>query len=203
MKKIFALLIAVVLLFSGCSSGITRDEIEDTVWDFTEALKVYDRDEMSGYLTQFPDNSPYIYIDDIFNDAEYIALYQTLFSDITYKIKSVEKNHAVVEYTIPDVQKLFATTSAHVLSLTLSNEMLAQKLAENEMTGINFIRELMRMYANTGDNVEIMTKEFTLTFQQEAGKTVIVCDDSLRALITGNFFLSKSITKESIENSAD
>ncbi|PWM38726.1 MAG: hypothetical protein DBX52_06555 [Clostridiales bacterium] len=173
--------------------------MEETTALFTEALREYNREEMAVYLTQFPDNTAYVYLDDIFNDTGYIELYRMLYPNITYSIQSFEKNRAVIEYTMPNIQKLYTNVSAAVLNLALTDETLQQKLAENDENGIILIREMMLYYASSGNGIENMTQQFTLTFQKKEGRIVIVCDDALRALITGNFFLSKNMTQESIE----
>lgn len=201
MRKLAVLLAAVIVLLTcgGCSSGVSREAMEETTALFTEALREYNREEMAVYLTQFPDNTAYVYLDDIFNDTGYIELYRMLYPNITYSIQSFEKNRAVIEYTMPNIQKLYTNVSAAVLNLALTDETLQQKLAENDENGIILIREMMLYYASSGNGIENMTQQFTLTFQKKEGRTVIVCDDALRALITGNFFLSKNMTQESIE----
>ena len=139
--------------------------MEETTALFTEALREYNREEMAVYLTQFPDNTAYVYLDDIFNDTGYIELYRMLYPNITYSIQSFEKNRAVIEYTMPNIQKLYTNVSAAVLNLALTDETLQQKLAENDENGIILIREMMLYYASSGNGIENMTQQFTLTFQ--------------------------------------
>lgn len=197
MKRIVLILLSAVLIFSltGCGSRQSEDE-EEVLAAFTEALRVYDREAMTALLTEFPDNTAYVYLDDIFNDEAYILLYQTLYSDITYAVRSREKNRIVAEYTMPDVQTLYAGVSAAVLNLALTDETLQEKLQENDENALILIQQTMLSWAKQEDMVETMTQEYTLSFTEKDGKTVIVCDDELRALITGNFFLSKKTTLE-------
>lgn len=200
MKRFILLLLATVMLFSmaGCSSRVPQTDMEATLSRFTEALKVYDRDQMTTMLTEFPDNSEYVYLDDIFNDDPYIELYRVLFADITYEIKSAQKNKLIVAYTMPDVQNLYSTVSSLALQLAMSDESFQDKLAENDENGIVFIQEMMLYLALQGKEIETMTQEFTLTFKEAEQLPVIVCNDELRALITGNFFLSKNMKQSEI-----
>ncbi len=202
MKRFFLLVVITVMLLSltGCGVGVTDHQMEKTLSQFTEALKEYDRDAMAALLTEFPDNSAYVYLDDIFNDDAYIKLYQTLFSEITYEIKSCEKNQIVAEYSMPNIQELYSTVTALILQMALSDENLSQKLAEDDQNGIILIQETMLSFAEESHYVETMEQEFTLTFTEVGGKTVIECNDELRALITGNFFLSKSTTLDEVNN---
>lgn len=201
MKRIISLLIiAVIMVLSvcGCSPSIRKTAMEQTLSTFTEALKVFDREAMSAVLTAFPDNNGYVYLDDIFNDDPYVKLYQLLFADITYEIKSMEKNRAVVIYHMPDVQNLFISVSAAVMELAMTDENLQNKLVEDEKNGIVLIQEMMLSLAEQGKEIKEMSQEFTLTFTVQDNKTVIVCNDELRALVTGNFFLSKCMTVNEI-----
>jgi hypothetical protein len=202
MKRILTLLIAVTILLSvcGCSSSVEKTAMEQTLSTFTEALKRYDREAMGQVLTAFPDNSGYVYLDDIFNDDPYIELYQHLYADITYNVESLEKNRAVVTYHMPNVQNLFMSVSAMVMNLAMSDANLQEKLIENDENGIILIQEMMLSLAEQGNSIEEMSQKFTLTFTEQEGKTLIVCNDELRALITGNFFLSKSMTVDEIES---
>ena len=97
---------------------------------------------------------------------------------------------------MPDVQTLYAGVSAAVLNLALTDETLQEKLQENDENALILIQQTMLSWAEQEDMVETMTQEYTLSFTEKDGKTVIVCDDELRALITGNFFLSKKTTLE-------
>ena len=70
MKRIVAI---VVLLCVLCSfSSCRRDESQ--IERLFEGLKAYDRAVMSEVLTDFPNNSEYVYLDDIFNDEKYSVL---------------------------------------------------------------------------------------------------------------------------------
>ena len=131
--------------------------------------------------------------DDIFNDAKYQELYRLLYTDITYAIKSTKNNRITAEFTMPNVQKLYANAAAMVTNLAFMDETLVDKLNENEENGIILIQELMLEMAKQDGKVETMEQEFTLSFAENNGKVVIVCDDELKALLTGNFFLSKNV----------
>lgn len=206
MKRFVLFLLAAVMLFSmaGCSGRLSQTEMEATLSDFTEALREYDRDAMTELLTEFPDNSAYVYLDDIFNDDPYIELYRVLFPDITYEIQAVKGNKLTVKYTMPNVQGLYSTVSALALQMAMSDESFQEKLSENDENGIVFIQEMMLYLALQGEDVETMTEEFTLTFKERGDQAVIVCNDELRALMTGNFFLSKNMREDEIgESSAD
>lgn len=192
MKRFVLLLTVVAILLSSCSYNVKNKE--DTLEQFTEALRVYDREAMTDLLTEFPDKTPYVYLDDIFNDDKYIELYRILYPEITYAVTSSENDRLVVEYTMPDVQALYTGVVAMVMNLAMSDESLVDKLDENEENGIILIQEMMLALARQGNSVTTTTREYTLSFKEENGKTVIVCDDELRALITGNFFLSKKST---------
>ncbi len=172
-------------------SGITTAD-EQVLEQFTVALKTYNKQAMAQLVTEFPDNTPYVYLDDIFNDEKYIELYRKLYTDITYAVKSAKNDRVTIEVTMPDVQQLYTETAAFVMNLALSDAELVKKLDENEENGIILIQEMMLAFAEQEGAVKTMTEEFTLTFTQREGKRLIVCDDELRALITGNFFLSKN-----------
>ncbi len=200
MKRFLSFLLVAVLLLSSC--GRTLNNKEETLAEFTDALKVYDRDAMSALLTEFPDKSQYVYLDDIFNDAKYIELYRLLYSDIDYKVKSSSKNQIVAEFTMPDIKSLYTGVVAIVMNIAISDQTLVDKLDENEENGIILTQEMMLTLAKQGKAAS-MTKEYTLTFTEKDGKTVIACDDELRALMTGDFFLSKNTTLEEVNNSTD
>lgn len=189
MKRIvaFIVMILVTLSLSACKYDAA------TIDRLFEGLKAYDRSIMSEVLTEFPDNSGYVYLDDIFNDEKYIKIYQELYKDINYDIIKIDQYSAKVKVKMPNVQKLFTDVSAWVLSSALEDAELSNKLAENDYNGIILIQELMYAYA-TNDNYEIetMDAEFNLRFEEGGGKRYIRCDEELRALITGNFYLSKN-----------
>ncbi len=191
MKRIILLVLAFALLLTSCGIGTSAEA--RTLEKFTEAMKIYDKQAMMELLTAFPDKSPYVYLDDIFNDAKYQDLYRLLYTDITYAIKSLKNNRITAEFTMPNVQKLYANAAAMVTNLAFVDETLVEKLNENEENGIILIQELMLEMAKQENNVEIMKQEFTLSFAEKNGKIVIVCDDELKALLTGNFFLSKNV----------
>lgn len=191
MKRIILLVLAFVLLLTSCGIGTSAEE--QTLERFTEAMRIYDKQAMAELLTAFPDKSPYVYLDDIFNDAKYQELYRLLYTDITYAIKSTKNNRITAEFTMPNVQKLYANAAAMVTNLAFMDETLVDKLNENEENGIILIQELMLEMAKQDGKVETMEQEFTLSFAENNGKVVIVCDDELKALLTGNFFLSKNV----------
>ena len=191
MKRIALLIIASVLLLTSC--GIRNSAEARTLARFTEALKRYDKPAMTEMLTAFPDKTPYVYLDDIFNDPKYQELYRLLYTDITYAVKSKENNRLTVEFTMPNIQMLYANAAAMVTNLAFMDETLVDKLNENEENGIILIQELMLEMARQEGKVETMKQKFTLSFAEKNGETLIVCDDELKALLTGNFFLSKSV----------
>ena len=199
MKRFFLLLIAAVMLISsaGCSVSIDESKMNDTLTLFTNALKVYDRDAMTLLVTEFPDKTEYVYLDDIFNDEPYINLYRILFSDITYEIKSCEKNRIIAEFTMPNVQQLYSTVLAEVFQMVMSNEELQAKLDEDDQNGVILTQEMMLSLAINGE-YETMIQEFTLTFKEKEDRVILVCDDQFRALITGNFFLSRNISQSDV-----
>lgn len=193
MKRIVAI---VVLLCVLCSFSSCR-RYESQIERLFEGLKVYDRAVMSEVLTDFPNNSEYVYLDDIFNDEKYIKIYQALYNDIEYEIIKLDQYSAKIQVRMPDIQKLFTDVSAWVLSAALEDTELSNKLAENDYNGVLLIQELMYAYA-TGENYEVQTMdaEFNLRFKEVGGKTYIESDEELRALITGNFYLSKNLRSE-------
>ncbi len=192
MKRFILLLAVFAIMLVSCSGAATAEK--QAFEQFSVALKTYNKQAMADLLTEFPDHTPYVYLDDIFNDQKYIELYRKLYTDITYAVKSTENDRITVEVIMPNVQKLYTDTAAYVMSLALTDPELVNKLDENEENGIILIQEMMLALAEQEGAVETMTEEFTLTFTEKEGKTVIVCDDQLRALITGNFFLSKNST---------
>ncbi len=197
MKRFLAFLMILLVLFSfsGCEKDLAKEEMEQTLSEFIGALKVYDREKMSALLTEFPDNSNYVYHDDIFNDEGYVKLYQSLYSNIVYSVKSFDDHTLTVEATMPNVQSLYTNVMGIVLQMTLEDPDLQAKLAENEENGSILVREMMLAYVQEGYEVQSFTKEFTLQFSEEGEKNLIVCDDALRTLMTGNFFLSKNSTQ--------
>lgn len=193
MKRIVAFLAMIVMLLS--LSACKHDTA--TIDRLFEGLKVYDRAVMSEVLTEFPDNSEYVYLDDIFNDEKYIKVYQALYKDIDYEIIKMDQYSAKVKVKMPNVQKLFTDVSAWVLSAALEDAELSNKLAENDYNGIILIQELMYAYATNGNyEVQTLETEFNLRFEEIDGRKCIVSDEELRALITGNFYLSKNTRGE-------
>jgi hypothetical protein len=190
-------LIAFIVLFSILLSLSACQKYEKQIDRLFEGLKTYDRSIMSEVLTEFPDNSSYVYLDDIFNDEKYIKIYQALFSDIEYEIIKTNSRSATVKVKMPDIQKLYSDVSAWALSAALEDPELSNKLAENDYNGIVLIQELMYAYATNGNyEMQTLESEFNLYFERVNGKEYILCDDQLRALITGNFYLSKNIRSE-------
>ena len=189
MKRIMAFLATIVMLLS--LSACKYDTA--TVDRLFEGIKNYDRSVMSEVLTEFPNNSEYVYLDDIFNDEKYIKVYQVLYEDIDYEIIKIDQYSAKVKVKMPNIQKLFTDVSAWVLSSALEDAQLSNKLAENDYNGIILIQELMYAYAtNENYEVEMLETEFNLRFKESGGKKYIQCDEEVRALITGNFYLSKN-----------
>ena len=189
MKRIvaFSAMIIMLLSLSACKYDTA---IVDRLF---EGLKVYDRSVMSEVLTEFPDNSEYVYLDDIFNDEKYVKIYQDLYKDIDYEIIKIDQYSAKVKVKMPNIQKLFTDVSAWVLSAALEDAELSNKLAENDYNGIILIQELMYAYATNGNyEMETLETEFNLRFKDAGGKKYIQCDEEVRALITGNFYLSKN-----------
>jgi len=192
MKRLVLILLTVLLMFTSCS-GVSSAE-KKLIEQFTTAMKSYNKQAMSELLTEFPDKTPYVYIDDIFNDQKYVDLYRKLYTNISYEIKSSKNDSITIEMTMPNIQKLYTDSAAFVMNLALSDTELISKLDENEENGVILIQEIMLTYADQKDAVEMMTVEFTLKTVQDGGKLRIVCDDALRAMLTGNFFLSKNST---------
>lgn len=197
----FALLVALIIVLSGCGHKISHEDAQSVVEPFFAALKEYDRAEMTAYLSEFPDNSEYVYVDDIFNDEAYIKLYQQLYSSITYSIKSTSGAKVVLEVSMPNIHALYTDISARIMNLTLMDESLRDKLEENSENAVVLLQQTMlSIAAENPEQVETMKEEFTLTFQNENGSYKIVTDDELRKLLTGNLFLAKSATAESMMN---
>ncbi len=193
MKRIVAVIILICILFSFAACQKGQAQIDRLF----EGLKTYDRSVMSEVLTEFPDNSEYVYLDDIFNDEKYIKVYQALYEDIDYEIIKIDQYSAKVKVTMPNIQKLFTDVSAWVLSAALEDAELSNKLAEDDYNGIILIQKLMYAYATNGNyEVQTLEAEFNLRFEEVGGKKYIICDEELRALITGNFYLSKNTRGE-------
>ncbi len=205
MKRITALAVifALVVILSGCGHKISREDAQSVVDPFFAALKEYDREAMSGYLTEFPDNTGYVYVDDIFNDEAYVKLYRQLYSSITYSIKSIEGNRVIFEVSMPNIHALYTDISARIMSLTLMDETLRDKLEENSENAVILLQETMLSIATQNpDQIEKMTQEYTLTLQKKNGTYQIATDDEVRKLLTGNLFLAKSTTFESMNSTA-
>ncbi len=201
MKRItgLALIFALVIMLSGCGHKINREDAQGVLDPFFAALKEYDREEMSNYLSDFPDNSGYVYIDDIFNDEAYVKLYRQLYSSITYSVKSINGKSVVLEVSMPNIHTLYTDISARIMSLTLMDESLRDKLEENSENAVVLLQETMLSIATqTPEQIEKMTQEYTLTFQKENGTYQIVADDEVRKLLTGNLFLAKSTKVEAM-----
>lgn len=193
MKRIVTVVVLICILFSFAACQKDAAQIDRLF----EGLRTYDRSLMSEVLTEFPDNSEYVYLDDIFNDEKYIKVYQALYKDIDYKIIKTDQYSAKVRVRMPDIQKLFIDVSAWVFSAALEDAELSNKLAENDYNGVILIQELMYAYATNGNyEVQTIETEFNLRFEEIDGRKCIVCDEELRALITGNFYLSKNTRGE-------
>ena len=190
MKRIVALLATLCLL---CSLSACKKADTAVVDRLFEGLMVYDRAIMSEVLTEFPDNTEYVYLDDIINDEKYIKIYQELYKDIEYEILKSDQYSVKVKVKMPDVQKLFTDVSAWVFSAALEDSTLSNKLAESDYNGVVLIQELMYSYVTNDDyQAQPLEAEFSLRFENSGGQKRIICDEELRALITGNFYLSKN-----------
>ncbi len=203
MKRIaaFAVIFALMTVLLGCSHKISREDAQSVVDPFFAALKVYDREEMGNYLSEFPDKTGYVYIDDIFNDEAYIKLYRQLYSSLTYSIKSTDGKSVVLEVSMPNIQALYTDISARIMNLKLMDESLRDKLAENSENAVILLQETMLSIAtNNPEQIEKMKQEYTLTLKKEKGTYQIVTDDEVRKLLTGNMFLAKSTTVDSMNN---
>lgn len=203
MKRItaFAVILALVMVLFGCSHKISREDAQSILDPFFTALKEYDREAMGDYLTEFPDKSGYVYIDDIFNDEAYVKLYRRLYSSITYNIISTDGMRVVLEVSMPNIHALYTDISARIMNLTLMDESLRDKLAENSENAVVLLQETMLSIASKNpEQIEKMTREFTLTLQKKKGSYQIVTDDEVRKLLTGNLFLAKSTTVESMNS---
>lgn len=202
MKRILLLLICAVFLFSGAACGTKRGslsekEMTNALNAFVSSMSNYDIEEMTSELTEFPNKDPYVYLDDIFNDEAYTALYRAVYYNISHKVKRAEADQLVVEFTMPDIRQLYITISSAVLNMALNDPDLQQKLNEDEMNGVILIQQAMLSAAAKG-NYDTMKQEFTLSFKKENDSVLIVCDDELRALLTGNLFLSRNMKKDDI-----
>ncbi|MBQ4052170.1 MAG: hypothetical protein IJD09_00770 [Clostridia bacterium] len=196
MKRLFILLVAVIMLvvMSGCGARLSQSQMEQTLSEFVTALRVYDRQAMTKVLTEFPDKTPYVYLDDIFNDEGYVELYQLLYADIQYRVVQCEKNQMTVEFTMPDVQSMYVKVMGVVFQMALSDPVLEQKLSENDANGSILVREIMLSQVKQGQVPPTFTESFTLEFIEKDGRIQIVCDDAVRTVMTGKFFLSKNAT---------
>ncbi len=196
MKRVLLFCFTVVLLLTtvGCQTKLPQSEMENTTKEFMVALQSYDRAAMSVVLSAFPDNTPYVYVDDIFNDPGYVEMYRLLFKDISYRVVGADKNGLTVEVTMPNVQELYVRVMGVVFQMALTNPELEQKLGESSENGSVLVREIMLDQVKRGQVPQSFTEEFILSFGQKDGQTVICCDDTLRTLMTGKFFLSKNTT---------
>lgn len=193
MKRIVAYLAMIFTLLS--LSACKYDAA--TIDRLFEGLKTYDRSVMSEVLTEFPDNSEYVYLDDIFNDEKYIKVYQALYKNIDYEIIKIDQYSAKVRVKMPNIEKLFTDVKLWVSLTAYGDVELSNKLAENDYNGIILIQELMYAYATNGNyEVQTLEAEFNLRFEEVDGKKYIICDEELRALITGNFYLAKNTRVE-------
>ena len=190
MKRILLLILVSVLILTSC--GFNHSAQEETLEKFIDAMKDYDVAAMNELLTIFPNNAEYVYLDNIFSDLKYQELYRLLYSDLTYSVHSSKENEITAEVTLPNIQKLYTEAVMMVTNLAITDKELSDKLAESEENGIILIQELMLSWATQEGRVEAMTEQYTLSFIDRDGKKLIVCDDELKALMTGNFFLSKN-----------
>ncbi|MBQ4136557.1 MAG: hypothetical protein IJD67_00460 [Clostridia bacterium] len=192
--SVLCLLFILVGCLGGCETAENEGnkEYQALIDSFFVELKSYNVDGMREHLNVFPDKSEYVYLDDIFNDEPYQELYRILYPTLTYKVKSIENNIAIIEVTMPNIQQLYATTSMGVTNLALEDETLKQILMQDENKSIELIQQTMLAAARTEGKVHDMTVEFTLTFDRDGEKLMIMADDQLRALLTGNFYISKS-----------
>ncbi len=198
MKRIIAivLLLATALVMGACSSYEAETACIDA---FMKATQKYDRQEMRSYLTEFPDNSEYVYVDDIFNDSRYVQLYQLLYKDLKYEIKKISGDEAVIKCKMPNIQELYNLATTTAMNYALADSTLFEKLQESEENGAVFTQELMFGFAEKGDNISMMEQEFTLSLVRENRTVLIECDDQLKALITGNFYLSRKMRIDDIK----
>ena len=98
---------------------------------------------------------------------------------------------------MPNVQNLFSVVSMSVMNMVMSDEVLQDKLDESDEYSLILLQESMIAFAEQG-NYSMLEQTFTLSFGERGGVPVIVCDDELRAFMTGNLFLSKNITKSDV-----
>ncbi len=202
MRKIIAVLSIMVILlgFNGCSPSVSSNEMEKTIDQFMDALKIYDREAMTGYLDEFPDSSDYVYLDDIYNDEGYMELYRLTFGGLEYSIEDVNKNALTIQCTNTDIQNLYNNVTTMVMQMAISDETLQKKLDEDEENGIVLVRELMLSLARENKNLQRSTNTYTISFEKANGKVKLICDDELRTLMTGRFFLAKNMRISDLED---
>ncbi len=188
---LFLIVICLALSATACSGNASDADVNRVLDGFVGALKAYDRTAMELYLTEFPDNTGATYPDDIFNNSSYVELYRSLYSDITYAVTSYEKNNVTVKITMPDIEGLYKDTCEYVRKLADRNAELDKKLKDNDVI---FIQEMMRDRA--AETIEMMEVEYVLEVIEDETSILIVCDDELRSMITGNFYRAKSEIKD-------
>jgi len=185
MKRLGLFLIIICLGLSAvsCTGNASEADVDRVLAGFVAALKNYDREGMSRYLTEFPDNTGAAYTDDLFSDSSYVELYRSLYSDITYAVTMHEKNTVTIKIKMPNIGALYLDTCKYVEDLAKKNTALSEKLKGHNIV---FIQEMMR--ERSVDTIEIMDAEFTLELVERDDALLIVCDDMLRSLMTGNFY---------------
>ena len=181
------------------SSEITRDEAVQTLERFVNALKSYDITGMTHCLSVFPDKSRDGTNDDMYNDLEYQQLYRAVFPSITYEVKSYSDNCATISVTMPNIKSLYQESAMKLQMGAMYNEELKEKLMENDTNAIVLYKQLMLNEAIENNNVQQMTKEYTLTFDRAGEAIQIIADDQLCAFMTGDFSTTRNLPSDVVE----
>lgn len=178
---------------------VSRDEAIQTLDGFVTALKTYDISGMTPYLSVFPDKSRDGTIDDMYSDETYQQIYRKTFSSITYEVVEYSNNCATIKATLPDIKTLYQNATLKLNLGAMNNADLKDKLMENDTNAVILFQQLMLYEVVENNNVQQMTKEYTLTFDRSGDKVKIIADDSLCAFMTGDFSTTRNLPSDVVE----
>ncbi len=185
---------------SGTSvTAVSQEEASQTLNGFVDALKVYDIEKMTPYLSSFPNKTRDGTIDDMYNDEVYQTIYRHLYSSITYEIKEYKNNYATVSVTMPNIKQLYQNATLKLNLGAMNNEELKDKIMENDTNAIVLFQQLMLYEVTENNSAQQMTRQYYLTFDRSGEKVKIITDDQLCAFMTGDFSTTRELPNDITE----
>ena len=189
-KKITAIILALTILvtFTACQ----ENSAEGVVTSLFKSLKTYDAQSISKIVTEFPNTDDCGVNYDLFSDEAYVTLFQTAYSDLSYKIDSITKSENTATVTLamthPDFKSSYSTALYSVTALLLTDETLYNQVMSDQEANSSYLvpQQMKNMYLS--ENIETITTNFTLELIKENDTWKIKTDDQLKNLMSCNLY---------------